>query len=416
MVKLVRVHPSLHQPNSRDRQPNSSQAAAKQQPSSSRDHQLDSRHHQPGSRDRRPSSSLAATTSIKIDYHLPTKIGPFVHEKRPIKLTLQQILVHAQFIAVIVHCMFFASAIFGSAPFLSSNSTAFFEPESIAKCSGVQPFSPYPEHRLATDDMEKKAAEGGQQDAPMLAYSGEKDEMIAGVENWPPPGLDSAESLPVSEMMDDVGADMLASIAKFSNAPKVIVTDEDGKVVEQVGAVAEFTELVEMAPLPLPVRQSTPRNEESSKPSDEQPQEPPNEPKQVPMDVNGNPEAAWRKEKCGSQGGRKKKPSISRQFAVDDVESRTRRGYCPRRRFPRGSRPGFTRSENHITLDVYQVGILYFLTTSSRKSTGFYLYYWTISSRKSSIPPASNCFQQVITRSSINFEPKISIITGRSTI
>ncbi|CAB0033505.1 unnamed protein product [Trichogramma brassicae] len=30
--------------------------------------------------------------------------------------------------------------------------------------------------------------------------------------------------------------------------------------------------------------------------------------------------------------------------------------------------------------------------------------------------PASNCFQQVITRSSINFEPKISIPTGRSTI
>ncbi|CAB0033135.1 unnamed protein product [Trichogramma brassicae] len=28
------------------------------------------------------------------------------------------------------------------APFLSSNSTAFFQPESIAKCSGVQPFSP----------------------------------------------------------------------------------------------------------------------------------------------------------------------------------------------------------------------------------------------------------------------------------
>ncbi|CAB0039263.1 unnamed protein product [Trichogramma brassicae] len=36
---------------------------------------------------------------------------------------------------------FFASAIFGSEPFLSSNSADFFEPESIAKCSCVQPFS-----------------------------------------------------------------------------------------------------------------------------------------------------------------------------------------------------------------------------------------------------------------------------------
>ncbi|CAB0039760.1 unnamed protein product [Trichogramma brassicae] len=52
--------------------------------------------------------------------------------------------------------------------------------------------------------------------------------------------------------------------------------------------------------------------------------------------------------------------------------SRTRREYCPRRRFPRGSRPGFTRLEHHVTLDVYQVEILYFWTISSRKSTEFY--------------------------------------------
>ncbi|CAB0035274.1 unnamed protein product, partial [Trichogramma brassicae] len=52
--------------------------------------------------------------------------------------------------------------------------------------------------------------------------------------------------------------------------------------------------------------------------------------------------------------------------------SSTRREYCPRRRFPRGSRPGFTRSEHHATLVTNQVGILYFWTISSRKSTGFY--------------------------------------------
>ncbi|CAB0037550.1 unnamed protein product [Trichogramma brassicae] len=39
---------------------------------------------------------------------------------------------------------------------------------------------------------------------------------------------------------------------------------------------------------------------------------------------------------------------------------------------PRGSRPGFTRSEHHVTLVTNQVEILYFWTISSRKSTGFY--------------------------------------------
>ncbi|CAB0040999.1 unnamed protein product [Trichogramma brassicae] len=57
---------------------------------------------------------------------------------------------------------------------------------------------------------------------------------------------------------------------------------------------------------------------------------------------------------------------------ISPAMSRTRREYCPRSRFPRGSRPGFTRSEHHVTLDVYQVEILYFWTVSSRKSTGFY--------------------------------------------
>ncbi|CAB0032308.1 unnamed protein product [Trichogramma brassicae] len=36
------------------------------------------------------------------------------------------------------------------------------------------------------------------------------------------------------------------------------------------------------------------------------------------------------------------------------------------------SRPGFTRSEHHVTLVTNQVEILYFWTISSRKSTGFY--------------------------------------------
>ncbi|CAB0043203.1 unnamed protein product [Trichogramma brassicae] len=36
--------------------------------------------------------------------------------------------------------------------------------------------------------------------------------------------------------------------------------------------------------------------------------------------------------------------------------------------------------------------------------------------RRKACHKSSNCFQQVITRSSINFEPKISILTGRSTI
>ncbi|CAB0031717.1 unnamed protein product [Trichogramma brassicae] len=50
----------------------------------------------------------------------------------------------------------------------------------------------------------------------------------------------------------------------------------------------------------------------------------------------------------------------------------TRCKSCTFGRFPRGSRPGFTRSEHHVTLDVYQVEILYSWTISSRKSTGFY--------------------------------------------
>ncbi|CAB0035273.1 unnamed protein product [Trichogramma brassicae] len=65
----------------------------------------------------------------------------------------------------------------------------------------------------------------------------------------------------------------------------------------------------------------------------------------------------------------------------------------------RGSRPGFTRSEHHVTLVTNQVEILYFWTISSRKvdrvlpvqSTPRHashnqveiLYFWTISSRKS---------------------------------
>ncbi|CAB0039369.1 unnamed protein product [Trichogramma brassicae] len=76
----------------------------------------------------------------------------------------------------------------------------------------------------------------------------------------------------------------------------------------------------------------------------------------------------------------------------------TRCKSCTFGRFPRGSRPGFTRSEHHVTLDVYQVEILYSWTISSRKSTVFtrsehhvtlvtnqveILYFWTISSRKS---------------------------------
>ncbi|CAB0031716.1 unnamed protein product, partial [Trichogramma brassicae] len=52
--------------------------------------------------------------------------------------------------------------------------------------------------------------------------------------------------------------------------------------------------------------------------------------------------------------------------------SRTRWESCTFGRFPRGSRPGFTRSEHHATLVTNQVGILYFWTISSRKSTGFY--------------------------------------------
>ncbi|CAB0031718.1 unnamed protein product [Trichogramma brassicae] len=81
------------------------------------------------------------------------------------------------------------------------------------------------------------------------------------------------------------------------------------------------------------------------------------------------------------------------------ISSSTRREYCPRRRFPRGSRPGFTRSEHHATLVTNQVGILYFWTISSRSRPGFtrsehheatlvtnqvgILYFWTISSRRS---------------------------------
>ncbi|CAB0034716.1 unnamed protein product [Trichogramma brassicae] len=45
---------------------------------------------------------------------------------------------------------------------------------------------------------------------------------------------------------------------------------------------------------------------------------------------------------------------------------------CTFGRFPPGSRPGFTRSEHHVTLVTNQVEILYFWTISSRKSTGFY--------------------------------------------
>ncbi|CAB0035315.1 unnamed protein product [Trichogramma brassicae] len=50
----------------------------------------------------------------------------------------------------------------------------------------------------------------------------------------------------------------------------------------------------------------------------------------------------------------------------------TRWKSCTLGRFPRGSRPGFTRSEHHVTLVTNQVEILYFWTISSRKSTGFY--------------------------------------------
>ncbi|CAB0032104.1 unnamed protein product, partial [Trichogramma brassicae] len=101
-------------------------------------------------------------------------------------------------------------------------------------------------------------------------------------------------------------------------------------------------------------------------------------------------------------------PNAANMQGSTPLHSSTRREYCPRRRFPRGSRPGFTRSEHHATLVTNQVGILYFWTISSRKSTGFYpfraprharwvqehhvtldvyqveiLYSWTISSRKS---------------------------------
>uniref|UniRef100_A0ABD2X9H0 Uncharacterized protein n=1 Tax=Trichogramma kaykai TaxID=54128 RepID=A0ABD2X9H0_9HYME len=49
--------------------------------------------------------------------------------------------------------------------------------------------------------------------------------------------------------------------------------------------------------------------------------------------------------------------------------SRARTEYCSRGRFPRGSRPSFTRSEHHVTLDESKVEILYFWTIFSRKST-----------------------------------------------
>ncbi|CAB0030234.1 unnamed protein product, partial [Trichogramma brassicae] len=129
--------------------------------------------------------------------------------------------------------------------------------------------------------MENKAAEGGQQEAANLTLSsGEKDKSITGVESLPSPGLDSAEFMPAAENSD---------------APEVVATVEDDKVVEQVSAAA---------PLPLPVNQSTPGDEHSSEPTnesvdesvdeptDEQPREQQqlNEPNQGPIKVNGNQE------------------------------------------------------------------------------------------------------------------------------
>ncbi|CAB0034717.1 unnamed protein product [Trichogramma brassicae] len=58
-----------------------------------------------------------------------------------------------------------------------------------------------------------------------------------------------------------------------------------------------------------------------------------------------------------------------KDLACDECEKKWKS--CTFGRFPRGSRPGLPRSEHHVTLDVYQVEILYSWTTSSRKSTGF---------------------------------------------